>query len=79
MIYAVSALNSATEVDIPPLITYLSITVFIHVVNKQLLPEHIVYLTSYYAKICESIGLFFMHSLKNLIGANVASKRIQVC
>lgn len=78
LIFLINAINSSIDMDLPPFITYASVAVFIHTVTKPLLPAYIVFIMTYYMRICGSIGYYFMRALTNLLAANVSCSRIQV-
>ncbi len=77
-LFTVNALNGLFDTDFPPLVTYVSISVFIAITSRPINPTYVVLVTSYYWLVVTNLIYFFMRGLIFLIGGVVSLRRVQV-
>nr|UOU03343.1 ATP-binding cassette subfamily C4-4-2 [Brachionus rubens] len=77
LLYVVSVFNGIVDLILPSLITFTSVTFFIFFTNRPLIPSYIVLAMSFYMRISQSMGFFFIKALTFLIGGKVSLKRME--
>ncbi|CAF0703154.1 unnamed protein product [Brachionus calyciflorus] len=76
-LFVVAVFNGIVDLILPSAITFTSVTFFIFFANQPLTPSYIVLAMSYYMRISNSLGFFFIKAITTLIGAKVSIKRMQ--
>nr|APD26522.1 ATP-binding cassette transporter subfamily C member 4 X4 protein [Brachionus koreanus] len=76
-LFIVATFNGIVDLILPSAITFTSVTFFIFFTKRPLTPSYIVLAMSYYMRISNSLGFFFIKAITTLIAAKVSIKRMQ--
>ncbi|RMZ95933.1 putative multidrug resistance-associated lethal -like protein, partial [Brachionus plicatilis] len=76
-LFMVATFNGIVDLILPSAITFTSVTFFVFFANRPLTPSYIVLAMSYYMRISNSLGFFFIKAITTLIAAKVSIKRMQ--
>nr|QNH67887.1 ATP-binding cassette transporter subfamily C member 4 X4 [Brachionus rotundiformis] len=76
-LFMVATFNGIVDLILPSAITFTSVTFFIFFANRPLTPSYIVLAMSFYMRISNSLGFFFIKAITTLIAAKVSIKRME--